>query len=87
MKREEVELIIRKVFVEVFENHVEGKEMPQLTDTSVLLETGLDSLGFAILVTSLEEEMDFDPFTESDEPYYPVTFADFVNFYHRNFPK
>lgn len=53
----------------------------------MLLETGLDSLGFAIFVTSLDEELGFDPFTLSDEAFYPQTFAEFVAFYERYQPK
>ena len=57
------------------------KNLPPLTDELVLLESGLDSLGIAILVTRLEETLGFDPFTESDETYYPVTLGDFIRFY------
>ena len=42
---------------------------------------------FAIFVTSLEEELGFDPFTLSDEAFYPQTFAEFVAFYERYQPK
>ena len=55
--------------------------MPPLTDDLVLLESGLDSLGVAILVARLEETLGFDPFTESDDTYYPVTLGDFIRFY------
>jgi acyl carrier protein len=55
--------------------------VPPLTDDLVLLDSGLDSLGIAILVTRLEETLGFDPFTESDESYYPVTLGDFIRFY------
>lgn len=47
----------------------------------VLLESGLDSLGFAILVALLEEELDFDPFQEMTEAVYPTTFGEFVAIY------
>ena len=43
------------------------KSLPPLTDDLVLLDSGLDSLGIAILVARLEETLGFDPFTESDE--------------------
>jgi acyl carrier protein len=55
--------------------------LPDLTDDLVLLDSGLDSLGIAILVARLEETLGFDPFTESDDVYYPVTVGDFVRFY------
>ena len=53
---------------------------------TVLLDTGLDSLGFAVLVTVLSETLGFDPFTLSPEPYYPQTFGDFVAFYEKMRP-
>jgi acyl carrier protein len=60
----------------------EGKKsLPPLTDDLVLLESGLDSLAIAILVARLEEILGFDPFTESDDIYYPVTVGDFIRFY------
>jgi acyl carrier protein len=57
------------------------KSLPPLTDDLVLLDSGLDSLGIAILVARLEESLGFDPFTESDDVAYPVTLGDFIRFY------
>jgi acyl carrier protein len=57
------------------------KSLPPLTDELVLLDSGLDSLAIAILVARLEETLGFDPFTESDDIYYPVTLGDFIKFY------
>jgi len=54
-----------------------------LTDDLVLLESGLDSLCFAIIVATLEDELGLDPFTEAEDVYFPVTLADFVRFYER----
>ncbi len=59
----------------------QDKQLAPLSDDLVLLDSGLDSLGFAILVTKLEGELGFDPFTISNDAYYPVTFGDFVRFY------
>lgn len=53
----------------------------------MLLESGLDSLGFAILVVRLEEELGYDPFVLAKTPYYPRTFGDFVAFYEANNPQ
>ena len=62
----------------------EGKKtLPPLTDGLVLLDSGLDSLAIAILVARLEETLGFDPFTESDDIYYPVTLGDFIRFYEK----
>ncbi|HMO15167.1 MAG TPA: acyl carrier protein [Pirellulaceae bacterium] len=52
-----------------------------IEDNSVLLETGIDSLGFAILVARLEEELGYDPFVMMEEPTYPRTFGEFVEIY------
>jgi acyl carrier protein len=60
-----------------------GAALPPLTDHTVLLDSGLDSLAIAILVARLEDTLGFDPFAESDETEYPVTVDDFVRFYER----
>jgi len=62
------------------------KSLPPLTDDLVLLDSGLDSLGIAILVARLEETLGFDPFTESDDVAYPVTLGDFIRFYEHGAP-
>ena len=59
----------------------QGKTLAPLTDDLVLLNSGLDSLCFAILVTRLEDEVGFDPFTISDDVYFPLTLGDFIGFY------
>lgn len=49
----------------------------------VLLDSGLDSLGFAVLVTRLEQTLGYDPFTLDPNPVYPVTLGDFIDMYER----
>ena len=61
----------------------QNKTLKPLADDTVLLDCGLDSLCFAILVTRLEDELGFDPFATADEVQFPVTFGDFVQFYER----
>ena len=56
-------------------------KLPPLSDALVLLDSGLDSLGFAILVARLEDTLGFDPFTASDDVYFPVTLGDFIRVY------
>lgn len=56
-------------------------QLAPLRDDLNLMDSGLDSLAFAILVTRLEDELGFDPFAEADEARYPVTLGDLVNFY------
>jgi aryl carrier-like protein len=59
------------------------KIVSDLNDETVLLESGLDSLGFAILVARLEEKLQYDPFSLMDEPFYPRTLGEFVAIYER----
>ncbi len=57
------------------------KRLAALEDGTVLANSGLDSLCFAIIVARLEDELGVDPFTTSEEVYFPVTIADFVSLY------
>ncbi len=66
---------------------IRGTEVVALVDETVLLESGLDSLGFAILVARLEEELGYDPFILMDVPVYPRTLSEFVEIYQRFAPK
>ena len=59
------------------------KNLAPLSDDLVLLDSGLDSSAIAILVARLEESLGFDPFSESDDPAYPVTLGDFIRFYEK----
>ena len=59
----------------------QSKRLAPLTDDLVLMESGLDSLCFAILVARLEQRLGFDPFSAAEDVYFPVTFGDFVRFY------
>jgi acyl carrier protein len=52
-----------------------------LRDELVLLDSGLDSLCFAILVARLEDTLGVDPFSSSDDVTFPVTLGDFVKAY------
>lgn len=56
----------------------------QIARTTTVVDTGLDSLGFAILVARLEERLGFDPFVVMAEPVYPTTFGEFVEIYERH---
>lgn len=87
MAIENLKTRITQVFDEVFKEHTQAAVSPALKDDSILLETGLDSLGFAILVIRLEEELGYDPFVIATEAYYPQTFGDFVRFYEANQPQ
>ena len=59
----------------------QNKRLAPLSDDLILLDSGLDSLCFAILVARLEQRLGFDPFSAAEDVYFPVTFGDFVRFY------
>jgi len=77
---------IKETYIDVLQQIGSELQVPELKDEVVLLESGLDSLGFAILVASLDEELEFDPFTMMDEPFYPSTFGEFVEIYEKMNP-
>jgi acyl carrier protein len=56
------------------------KTLQPLTDDLRMLESGLDSLCIAILIASLDDELDVNPF-DSDAVEIPVTFGDLVAIY------
>jgi len=58
-----------------------GKAPLPLTDDLGMLDSGLDSLGIAILVTRLEDSLGLDPFTDSEITSPPVTLGDFIQLY------
>lgn len=62
-----------------------GASVPSagFTDDQVLLESGLDSMGFAILVTRIEEELGYDPFVLMSDPVYPRTLGEFLAIYEK----
>ena len=59
----------------------QGKTLAPLDDNLVLLDSGLDSLGFAVLVARLEDTLGIDPFTAAEDVHFPVTLGDFVRVY------
>ena len=59
----------------------QDKKLAPLTPGTVLLESGLDSLCFAIIVAKLEDELGVDPFTAAEDVFFPVTVGEFVKFY------
>ncbi|ERT13831.1 acyl carrier protein [Photorhabdus temperata] len=77
---------LRNKITEVFHEALEmtnSQLTGELSDDTILLESGLDSLGFAILVARLEEELGYDPFSVMDNAVYPTTFKDFVDIYRQ----
>lgn len=52
-----------------------------LTDEAPLLDLGLDSLCFAIIVSRLESVLGVDPFSANEGAPFPMTLGEFVRFY------
>ena len=77
-----------KITIAILEvSDMRGTQIGVLGNETVLLESGLDSLGFAILVARLEEELGYDPFVMMDVPVYPRTLGEFVEIYQRFAPQ
>ena len=74
--------VIESLFHEVLDS-MEARLAAPLCADSVLLQTGMDSLGFAVLIARLEENLGYDPFVLMDEPVYPRTYGQFVGIYER----
>jgi acyl carrier protein len=74
---------IRSTIVAQFEQVAaeQRHQLATLTDDRPLMEAGLDSLAFAIVVARLEDSLGIDPFTASEDAQFPVTFGDFVRMY------
>jgi hypothetical protein len=59
----------------------QNRKLARLSDGLKLLDSGLDSLSFALIVARLEDALGYDPFDSDEEVKFPVTFGDFVNLY------
>jgi acyl carrier protein len=62
------------------------RTLSPLSDDMRLVQSGLDSLSFAIIVARLEDSLGIDPFNAAETVEFPVTFGDFVRLYE-NFAK
>ena len=59
----------------------QSKRLAPLADNLSLLDSGLDSLCFAIIVARLEDSLGVDPLSASEDALFPVTLGEFVTFY------
>jgi acyl carrier protein len=73
--RDTVKLQYEQVAVE------QHRKLARLSDDLKLLESGLDSLSFALIVARLEDALGFDPFDVAEDMRFPVTYGDFVKLY------
>jgi hypothetical protein len=62
----------------------QSRKLAPLSDDLKLLDSGLDSLSFALIVARLEDALSFDPFDVEGEVAFPVTFGDFVGLYENH---
>jgi acyl carrier protein len=74
---------VRSTILSQFEQvaREQNRKLAPLSDELVLMESGLDSLCFAILVARLEDALGFDPFSVTEDAHFPVTLGDFIKFY------
>jgi acyl carrier protein len=59
----------------------QNKPLAPLVDDLTLMDSGLDSLCFAIIVARLEDTLGIDPLSAAEDVRFPVTLGDFVRFY------
>jgi hypothetical protein len=59
----------------------QGQTIVPLSDDLPLMQSGLDSLSFALVVARLEDTLGVDPFNTNEAVHLPVTFGDFVALY------
>jgi len=80
---------VKSEIISVFEQVAaeQQRELAPLTDRLALLESGLDSLCFAIVVARLEDHFGIDPFSAADDAGFPVTIGDFIKLYESNVGK
>ena len=72
----DIRSIIHQQFTAVAE--LQHKILPPLTDDLALLESGLDSISFAQIVTQLEDRFGACPFTATTDIEFPETLGDFI---------
>jgi acyl carrier protein len=74
---------VRSTIVSQFEQvaREQNRKLAPLSDDLVLMESGLDSLCFAIVVARLEDALGFDPFSVVEDIQFPVTLGDFIKIY------
>ena len=74
---------LRSAIISQFEQvaQEQDRKLAPLSDDLVLLESGLDSLCFAIVVARLEDALSFDPFRTAENIDFPITLGEFIRFY------
>ena len=77
---------VRSTITSMFETvaREQQRHLAVLSDDLKLLESGLDSLSFALIVARLEDTLGYDPFESAES--FPVTFGDFIRLYESSHP-
>jgi acyl carrier protein len=75
---------VRSTIEAVFEQvaREQQRQLAPLGDDLMLINSGLDSLSFALIVARLEDSLGIDPFEKVEK--FPMTFGDFVRLYESN---
>ncbi len=79
---------VRTAILEQFQQVAQGqdKHLGPLSDDAPLLDLGLDSLCFAILVSRLESVFGVDPFSANEDASFPVNLGEFIRLYEKVVP-
>jgi acyl carrier protein len=79
-------MTVRDTIIAQFEQVAveQHRKLAPLSDGVKLLDSGLDSLSFALIVARLEDALGVDPFDASDDVRFPTTFGDFVKLYEKH---
>lgn len=59
----------------------QNRSLGPLHDDLLLVESGLNSLCFAVVVARLEDVLGVDPFSASSDTPFPLTLGDFIGSY------
>jgi hypothetical protein len=79
---------VRSAILDQFKQVAQEQNMRlgPLSDEMPLLDSGLDSLCFAIIVSRLESVLGVDPFSASEDAPFPVNLGEFIRFYEKAVP-
>ncbi len=79
---------IRSEILDLFQQvaHEQDRQSVPLSDELPLLDSGLDSLCFAIIVSRLEIALGVDPFSQNEDAPFPVNVGEFIRFYENAVP-
>jgi len=77
---------VREIIISQFQQVAaeQRRTLARLSDDLKLLDSGLDSLSFALIVARLEDALGSDPFDVAGDMKFPVVFGDFVRLYENH---